>query len=286
MNETEKDGNRGKAIYALIKKEFMDNIRNKWVIVLSILFVALILLISTYGGTTTREEVGIQGFKFTITMGRQLVVLLISIVAVILGKGAITNEVESKSIGLLLTTEIGRKDVVIGKFIGLGSVLATAIGIGLGTGGIIIGLSAGFEGVGLYGKFMLFSFLFAINYLSIALCMSAFVKQSSRALALGIFIWIFFNILWSLVLFAILIATGWELPTGPQVPGTPIFPDWYFFARLANPNMIFNTEITRLLSRGTTLPDLLDLPLLIGATLAWIFIPLLIAILGFNLKDL
>lgn len=282
MNEAETNGNRGKALFALIKKEFMDNIRNKWVLILSILFVGLTLLISAYGGTTARQEIGIQGFEFTITMSTQLVLLLISIVAVIMAKGAVSSEVESKSIGLLLTSQLGRYDLIIGKFLGLAAVLATAIISGLGIGGFVIGFSTGFEGIGLYLKYLFLSFLFSLCYLSITLCMSAFVKQTSRALALGVFIWIFFNILWSLVLVGVLVATGWQMTIGNLS-----YPNWYYLARLANPNSIYSTEITRLLSQASSaLPDLLSLPVLLCAMGAWILGPLLIAILVFRLRDL
>lgn len=259
----------------------MDNIRNKWVLVLSILFVGLILLISAYGGTTSRQEVGIQGFEFTIIMSTQLVVLLISIIAIILAKGAISSEVEAKSIGLLLTSELGRKDIILGKFFGLASVLATAIISGLGIGGLIIGAYTGFEGIELYIKYILLSFMFSISYLSITLCMSAFVKQTSRSLALGVFIWILFNILWSLISFGILVATGWQM-----TDGTIEYPEWYYFSRLGNPNQIYNTLITRLLLQATNLPELLNFPILLASMFTWIIVPLLIGMIGFSLKDL
>lgn len=281
MNEPTKESKRGKALYALIKKEFMDNIRNKWVLVISIVFVGSILLISAYGGAATRQEAGIQGFEFTMNIGKECVVLLISIIAIIMAKGAVSSEIESKSIGLLLTSKLGRRDVILGKFLGLTAVLATAIISGLGIGGLVIGFSTGFEGIRIYTKYILLSFLFSLCYLSITLCMSAFVKKTSQALAFGVFIWIFFNILWDLVLVGILVATGWEMTIGNLS-----YPDWYYFARLANPNAIFNTEVTRLLSQGTNLPELLSLPMLVGVSLIWILVPFLIAVLGFTFTDL
>lgn len=266
----------------------MDNIRNKWVLIVGILFVALILLISAYGGTTSRRESGIQGFEFTILVGSNLVVMFISIIAVIMGKGAIVNEVEAKSIALILTSELGRKDVVIGKFVGLAFVLATSLVGGLGIGGIIIGLLAGFEGAATYAEFLLLSLLFGLNYLSISMCMSSFVGKTSRALAFGVFIWFFYNMIWSLVLFAILIATGWEFPMSPT--STITYPDWYHFAGLGNPNTIYAMAISRLseslMIYGGNIPASLHLPLLVGLLLFWILVPLLIAVVVFEYKDI
>lgn len=38
-----------KAIFSIGKKEFMDNFRNKWIIILSIIFAILVVIISYFG---------------------------------------------------------------------------------------------------------------------------------------------------------------------------------------------------------------------------------------------
>jgi len=39
-----------KAIYTIAKKEFLDNIRNKWIIILTVIFVLLIIIFSYVAG--------------------------------------------------------------------------------------------------------------------------------------------------------------------------------------------------------------------------------------------
>lgn len=271
-------------VFTLTKKEFMDNVRNKWIIVISLIFVGLILLVSAYGGAQTQQqEQGFQGYKFTISIGSSLVVLLISIVAIILGYKAIVGEIQTKSVALLLASDLGRKDVLMGKFLGLAAVLSICIFGGLGIGGMIIGVFSGFEDANLYLAFIGLSFLFSLTYLSISLMMSTFVNKRSHALAGGIFIWIFFNIIWDLVRFGILVASGWEMPADPGQ--TMTMPDWYYSMGALNPNSLYSMGLNRVLENAD-LPELLDTPLITICLLAWFVLPLVLSVLWLDRKDL
>lgn len=276
------DNERSDAIFSLAKKEFMDNVRNKWVIILSVIFVGLILLISAYGGVRSREEEGFQGFEFTLNIGSSIVTLLISIVAILIAYNTLAQEVESHSLGLLLTSKMGRKDIVVGKFIGLSSVLCLSIIVGLGIGGMVIGISTGFEDFGIYLAFILISILFGMAYISISILMSSVVDKRSKALAGGIFIWIFFNIIWDLVLLGVLLASGWQFPT-ETIEVT--YPGWYRFAGLINPNGAYSSGIA-LLTDSMDFPELLTVPLTAIALLVWIIVPIILSILIFENRDL
>ena len=272
------DGNRKKAIISLAKKEFMDNVRNKWIIIVSILFIALILLISAYGSIS--QESGIKGYEFTLNFAPSIVVTFISIIALMMGYKTLINEIESKSIGILLSSELCRRDVVVGKFLGLASVLTTSIVVGLGIGGIVIGLSSGFYGIEMYGKFMFLSILFSFTYVSIAMAMSSFVNKTSRALAGGIFIWIIFNVLWDLITIGILAATK-GIPTGQDFTS----PDWYYFLNSMNPNSSLGMAVNRI-TGGTVLPELLNIWVLMGILVLWIVISIIVTFVIFDKRDL
>lgn len=274
---------RNRSIIALAKKEFMDNVRSKWVILLGIIFVALIVLISAYGGYQSAEESGVTGFKLTMNFGSSIVILLISIVAIIMGYKTLVNEVESNSIALILSSELSRKDVVIGKFLGLSSVLGASIAVGLSIGGMAIGILSGFENFGSYLQFILLSVLFSMTYLSISVMASSMVRKTSRGLAAGILIWVFFNILWDILLVVVLIVSGWQPPTRI---GEVLYPDWYRYSALINPNGAFSTGTSILSESFSNLPELMTLPLMIVILLLWITVPLSIAMLLFDNRDL
>ncbi|MFW6376085.1 MAG: ABC transporter permease [Thermoplasmatota archaeon] len=272
------DGDRKKAIISLAKKEFMDNVRNKWIIIVSILFIALILLISAYGSMSKGS--GIKGYKFTLSFAPSIVVTFISIIALMMGYKTLINEIESKSIGILLSSELSRVDVVVGKFLGLASVLTTSILVGLGIGGIVIGISSGFQNIVMYGKFMFLSILFSLTYVSIAMAMSSFVNKTSRALAGGIFIWILFNVLWDLITVGILAVTE-GIPTSQDLT----FPDWYSYLNSMNPNSSLGMAVNKI-AGGTTYPELLNIWVLMGILVVWIVVPIIVTFVIFGKRDL
>ncbi len=272
-----------KILLSVSKKEFMNNVRNKWIFVLTLIFVGSILLTSAYGGIEARGDAGIKGFEFTMRWGSSMVVLLIPIVAIMLGYKAIVDEVEAGNIGLILTSKLDRSRIVAAKFLGLAAVLSTAVVGGLAIGGLFIGIVSGFEGGLDYIYFVLFSLMLSLAYLTMAFTISAVVRKKTHALAGGIFLWVFFNIIYELVLFGVLIASGWELPDGPFTELT--FPDWFRYASLSNPSQVFELGVFGILDLAN-LPDLMNLPFLFFVLFLWIAIPLALSSLIFKKKDL
>jgi len=285
--------NRGKALLSVSKKEAMDNVRSKWVLVLTLIFAGLILLISAYEGTRPGSN---GGFENVIAFSSSLVVMLISIVAIVMGYKTVVKEVDSKSIALLLTSELSRKDIIFGKFVGLFTVIGFSIVTGLGIGGIVIGLTSGFENAGLYVIYILLSLVFGAAYLSISMMLSSFFSKKSRALAGGVFIWIFFTFIWDLLLFVGLIGSGWDMPSSPTESVT--YPEWYDLARLFNPNHSFTMLVNKVIEpairsatvqigSGTPLvPEIITTPMALTALVTWIIIPIAIGVIWFNRKDL
>ena len=78
-------------IFIVAKKEIMDNIRNKWIILVTVLFAALTLLAS-YAGSIFSE--GWQDFEITVGAMSGLVQIFISIIGLMLGYAAIVGEIE------------------------------------------------------------------------------------------------------------------------------------------------------------------------------------------------
>ena len=57
------------SMWAIIQKEILDSVRNKWVLAITVIFALLALLVSYFGSTasaSTGEEVGFRGFDLTI----------------------------------------------------------------------------------------------------------------------------------------------------------------------------------------------------------------------------
>ena len=88
------------SIFYIAKKEILDNIRNKWVIILTIIFAALALLASY---ATSIFSTGWQDLSGTINSMIILVQYIISIIALVLGYSSIIGEIESGSMNSLIS---------------------------------------------------------------------------------------------------------------------------------------------------------------------------------------
>ena len=125
-----------KAIYTIAKKEFLDNIRNKWIIAMLIIFLLLTILSSFLAGGQAGGDETFGGMEDTVVTLLSISSLLIPIIAIMLGYSTISGEAENGSLSIVLSYPIKRIEVLIGKLLGLGSVLFFSIVIGFGLGGI------------------------------------------------------------------------------------------------------------------------------------------------------
>ncbi len=92
-------------IFSVAKKEIMDNIRNKWIIIVSVIF-ALLTILTSYLGTLSSQ--GWSNIGGTIAAMMTYVQYLLPIIALILGYGTIIGEVERGSMSSLLSLYTSR----------------------------------------------------------------------------------------------------------------------------------------------------------------------------------
>src|SRR6056297_2013204 len=174
-----------KSVLLIAKKETMDNIRNKWIIFMTGVFAFLTLIISyfeSFGG-------GWQSVGLTIAGMMSLVQYLIQIIALMLSYGAIVGEIERGSMSAFLSLPVKRFEIILGKFLGLSSVLAVSIIAGFGIAGIIIGINVGEINIGEYIFFLLSSILLGMVFICLGLFASSFFKRRSTSMGMAVFLW-------------------------------------------------------------------------------------------------
>jgi len=193
-------------IFTIAKKEFMDNWRNKWVLSLSIIFFVLMLVISYFGNQGSAA--GWRNVEDTIFLMSRLILFLIPIISLMIGYATIVGEREKGSLNIVLSYPVTRDEIIIGKFIGLGSVVSLAILLGFGIAGGIIGFKTGGIKAGIYSIFLLSSILLGLSYLALAMLLSTLFDKKSGALAGAIFVWFFFAMIFSIILFGIMFTSG------------------------------------------------------------------------------
>ena len=271
-------------VLVVAKKEYMDNVRGRWILVLSILFVALCLVVSAFGGIGGGGDIGLRPFDVTIVGLVSIVASLVPILALMAGYASVAGEREQGSLQLLLTMPITRLEALLGKFVGLAAVLATSIVAGLGLAGILIAATAGSVGWENYVTFIGATLLLGFAFLSLSLMFSAFVAKRSTALGLAVFVWFFFSLIWGLIFLGVLSAAGVSFDfTG----GTLDVPEWIWAFDLINPAEATSAMIMAAFGLDSfggfqvTYPAWVTV---MAELAAWTFVPLVIA--GWRLRGL
>ena len=276
-----------KAIYTIAKKEFTDNIKNKWIIVLTIIFVLLIIVFSYVAGAGLDGSLG--NMELTVMGLLMISPLLIPLIAIILGFATIAGEAESGALYVVLSYPVRRIEVLLGKFFGLGSVLIVSIFIGFGFGGAIIAATVGPESWAGYIGFILLSIFLGLIYLILSICISAYCKRRSRAIAGGIIL-IFWGMIFGTILMAALYGTGYtfeDIMTGNT-------PDWFFNAVVFSPGDLHQTAAMRafgitsvdMMGYSFAIPEFLSMSLLLVVHLIWFIVPLFLAYFFFRRRDI
>ncbi len=257
-----------KTIYYLAKKEVMDNFRNYWIIILSVIFTLLVLVFSYFGSTGFGS--GFRGLSATVELLRPIVILIIPIIGLMLGYASIVREIEEGSMLSLLSFPVKRYEIIIGKFLGLGSVISIITLIGFLVSGTVIALNTTNPDFLYYFGFIGATILLGLGFLSVSLFLSTILKQRSTAIGGAIFLWIFFAIIWQILIVGIVFSL---ITIGQNTDSL----DWFPYINIINP-------LTAILYYGGTPPP--EVHWMIVSYLSWIIIPLALSILVFEKKDI
>ncbi|GAB3667108.1 ABC transporter permease [Ramlibacter alkalitolerans] len=251
-------------------REFRDRLRNRWVLAILLVFTAFAFVIA-YFGAAQQGAVGFRGIEVTIASLVSLVIYLVPLIALILGFDAIVGERERGTLDLLLSMPLTRFELLLGKFLGLSAALASSTVAGFGLVGLLL---AGTFPPGAwfhYAGFILSAVLLGMAFLSLAVAISVFASDRTRASGIAIAAWFFFVLVYDLLLLGALVVTGGGIAA-----------DAFPLLLLLNPADVFRLlnifaleEVRTFYGLTTMFPPRLANPLVLGALmLAWIALPL------------
>src|SRR5690606_4183540 len=104
-----------------------------------------------------------------------------------------------------------RRELLLGKFLGHGMILAAATLLGFGVAGLVIAVSAdAIEPAELFqslGLFILSAILRGRGFIALAYLVSTAVVEKSRAAGLALLVWFAFVLVFDLILLALLIGS-------------------------------------------------------------------------------
>lgn len=273
-------------IFIVAKKEILDNIRNKWIIFLSIIFAVLTIVFSYFGALFSQ---GWQDLGGTIAAMMNMIQFFIPIIALMLGYTAIIGEIERGSMSALLALPATKQEILVGKFIGLGSILAVTITMGFGVAGIIIAANVSNVDFAGYTVFIGLTILFALVFLSLAMFFSTIFKKRSTSMGGAIFTWFLFVIILPIIFLSMAITS-----TGLDTLIEGNLPDWYYAIDLINPLSVYATLVSinvvpigvNQLPIEFNYPSFYSNPLLVSILLCWILVFLLLSYFVFTRKDI
>lgn len=183
---------------ALTLHELLERARDRWVLVVSVLFAGLASGVSLYARAAEANAAALTGPSLV-----TLASLFVPLVALILGHDAIVGERQRNTLGLLLSLPINRWAVVAAKFLGRGMALAISVVVGLGAA-IYTADDGGRETlIALIAP----TLMLGISFLAIGVAISAITRRQIVAASLAIFVWFLLVFFYDVALLAALVAT-------------------------------------------------------------------------------
>ncbi|MBI2487476.1 MAG: ABC transporter permease subunit [Deltaproteobacteria bacterium] len=264
-----------KSVLIIAKREFLDAVRNRWFFFFALVFMILDSTVAYSGITGVREN---TFFKPALSL-LNLVLILVPLMALIMGANSFTGARESWE--LLLIQPISRKEAILGKYLGLGAAITATILLGFICAGIILILNFGLDEISHFLFLVILSVLLSLTFLSIASLSSIILGEKAKSIGISFMLWLWFVVIYDFILVGLTLSLG-------EVIVALLF---------LNPaDLVRTTFITSLGSAALVGPagavlnktfgSLTGMILSLTTLLAWLVIPLYVAIYIFERKDI
>lgn len=171
-------------------KELHDAILNKWFWLYLAIFLILSLGMARFGFTGIGNY-GVTGFGRTAASLVNISMLIVPLMGLTLGALSISGEREKGTLLYLLSHPVTEGEILFGKFIGLSIALITALTIGFGITGLIIGFRGGTTNIVGFLSLTGIALLFALSSLSIGILVSSVSSKGNTSIGISVFIWLF-----------------------------------------------------------------------------------------------
>jgi ABC-type transport system involved in multi-copper enzyme maturation permease subunit len=272
-----------KSVFTIAKKEFLDNVRNKWILIITILFVLLLLLFSYAVGLEQDEIFG--DVQATVVGLLAISSFLIPIIAIILGFNTISGEAENGSLYVLLSYPVKRIEVLIGKILGLGSVIAFSTFIGFIIGGIIIAIGSDSTPWLSYFAFIGLTMFIGLIYLNLSILVSSICKSRTRSIGGGIFIFLWTMIYGTIIGIVYYLTTENATEKLQEMSLTGKIPDLFYNSAVFNPGDLYSYAVTKAFDSDVYLGFLNTGNILLFLTI-WFIVPAILAYIFFRRRDI
>ncbi|MFC6672550.1 ABC transporter permease subunit [Marinobacterium aestuariivivens] len=197
-------------ILSVADKEFRDGLRNRWVLAISLIF-ALLATGLAYFGAAAAGQVGFTSLPTTLVSLASLAVFVIPLIALMLAYDGLVGEDENGTLLLLLSYPLSRWQLLLGKLLSHGGILAISTLLGFGAAALIMGLLSDStpwsELLPAFGFFIISAVLLGWIFIAFAYVISAAASEKSRAAGLALVTWFLFVLVFDLALLGLLVGT-------------------------------------------------------------------------------
>jgi len=198
-------------LFAIARKEFVDHLRNGWIIAIGLAFAIFSLLI-TFVGFGFTGSIGIGEQQGTLFSLINLVIYLVPLLALLLSYDGIAGEHERGTLDLLRSYPFKTPLLLYGKWLGLFMVLSTTLVVGL-TAPAAFAIYGGHT-LQAWTLLLITSIWLGAVFISIAIMFSVLILDRGKLIAIAIGIWLLFVVLFDLGVIGILVATEGDVPMG------------------------------------------------------------------------
>jgi len=250
-------------------------------------FLAIVAIAFVFGGYMLPLSVEAPTTSDLPSSMTDAVTLLLPLLGIMLGYKAIVGERTSGRLNLLLSLPHSRRDVVVGKLVGRGGLLAAAVSVGIVLGALLVYYPFGTLEPLVLASYLLVTVCFGLAFVGIALAISTLTTSEHLATAgaFGTFfvlvvVWPQLQPLFSVALERVGLASGG-------------LPEWALFVHGATPGLLYERVVEGFYGGASDGPYLgpdaawyLGEWVALALLIAWAIVPITLGYLRFQSTDL
>ena len=273
-----------RGILTVASSELRIGLRNRWVLMATLLLAALSLALAFLGAAPGGT---IDAGRLTVTaVGlASLATYLVPLIALLLAYDAIVGELDRGTLLLLLSYPLARHEIVLGKFLGQVTVVAIATVLGFGAAALAVAATGDIRA----GELLLFwrlvasSVLLGAAFVGLGHLASCLVRDRNTAAGLAIGIWLFLVLLFDMGLLAALVADDGGMFS------KHVFP-WLLIANPADAYRLLNLSGMPSIEQLSGMAGLAKTAkpassILLASIVAWILLPLALTAARFQRRE-
>jgi Cu-processing system permease protein len=182
-------------VLIVARKELRDALRSRWFVLYAVAFGVLSLGLSALS-LGNADLVGFAAFGRTAAGLINLVILIVSLMALTIGAQSVAGEAERGTLGFLLAQPVSRAEVLAGKFAGSALALLGVLTAGFGVSGLLVRSRAAASATPVLLAWLIgVAFLFGLAMLATGFLVSTLASRVGVALGIALFAWLVFVLL-------------------------------------------------------------------------------------------